>query len=365
MTRKSKKLAALVLAAAMVTSASIPAVAVQAEEAIVADVHSAALQNVYDQYLNVLQRYKIAQDNGFYQYPYPNGRSLLQQLGVNPNLAASAADTLDYALVDLTQDGIPELFIATHDYATSVMPYNMYDIFSIVNGNIMRPIDDFSMGYKSWYTITDKGYLDNLRFSGAKDEIHQYLTIDPLTGAPVYDKWIEYESWTGEQYYMNYGKEDYINKFAISKAEYENIKAQYSMKQDIVWHPISDFSSLWSELNKSNIPVYVNGMQVDFDQQPIIQNDRALVPLRGIFEALGADVYWDSASRSIISSKNGTNLIMTIGSNTMYKNGVAQYLDVPPQIINDQTMVPVRVIAESFDCDVLWNSDGSIEITEK
>lgn len=125
-----------------------------------ASVQQSNVNVVYNQYLDILQRYKIAQDNGFYQYPYPNGGSLLQQLDVNPILAASATDTLDYALVDLTQDGTPELFIASHNYSIPVLLYNMYDIFSVVKGNIVRPIDDFSMGYRSWYTITENGYLD-------------------------------------------------------------------------------------------------------------------------------------------------------------------------------------------------------------
>lgn len=354
---KKKIIAASMIAALSVTSVT-PALAQETTITPTASVQKSNVNDVYTQYLDILQRYKIAQDNGFYQYPYPNGGSLLQQLDVNPILAASATDTLDYALVDLTQDGTPELFIASHDYSIPVLPYNMYDIFSVVNGNIVRPIDDFSMGYRSWYTITENGYLDNLKFSGAKDEIHQYLTIDPLTGTPVYDKWIEYESWTNDQYYMNYGKEDYDNKFVITKAEYDAIRAQYSMKQDIVWHPISDFSSLWTELNNNNIPVYINGLQIDFDQQPVNENGRVLVPMRGVFEALGAEVYWDNASRSIISSRGDINLIMTIDSDIMYKNGVAQYVDVPPKIINDRTMVPLRVIGEAFGCNVLWENNA-------
>lgn len=357
-----KKFIATILFGVILASSIFSAMPVQAEEATATEIGNArskGVQSVYNQYLDVLQRYKLAQDNNFYKYPISNGVNALQRLDVNTNLAASGVNTLEYALVDFTQDGTQELLIASADYQMPALPYIIYDIFSLVDGKIMRPINDASMGYRSWYTVTENGYLDHLSFVGAKNEIHEYLTIAPKNGALVYDKWIEYESWTNDQYYMNYGENaDYQNKFAISKAEYDAIKAQYPAKQNIVWHSISDYASLWTELNKNNIPVYVNGVQVEFDQQPLIIEDRVMVPLRAIFEALGAHVIWDNASRSIISTQGDTTIIMTVDSNTIYRNGVATMIDVPPQIINDRTLVPVRAIAEAFDCKVTWNSDN-------
>ena len=339
------------------------AIAQETPKAPITSVQKSSVNDVYNQYLNVLQRYKLAQDNNFYRGQYH--AIDLENIGLNPNLSMSNASELFYTLVDLASDGTPELIIAELDPAYMTVPYNTYDLYGYENGSAKRIVDDLSLGYRSVYVVTENGYLENCASAGARNVIYQYLTVAPNSATPIFEQSLEYISWTGDEYYLNYGAFDYYNKYRITKDEFDGIRARYPWKQNLSWHPLDDYSNLWNELNANVIPVYVNGVQIDFDQQPIIQNDRALVPLRGIFEALGADVYWDSASRSIISSKNGTNLIMTIGRNTMYKNGVAQYLDVPPQIINDRTMVPVRVIAESFDCDVLWNSDGSIEITEK
>lgn len=354
-----KKVISAVLAGVVFATSLGLSQPVFAQEAITptASVQTSNINEVYTQYLNILQRYKFAQDNEFYRDQYNFGDAL-RALDVNINLGTSTVDTLHYALVDLTHNGTPELFIASFDYGSSVLPYNMYDIFCYTNGGVVRPLDDFSMGYKSYYTIAENGYLDNLGFIGAGEDVHQYLKIDPVTGRAIYDKWINHDYWTPEnKYYMNYGEYEYNNRLQISKSEYDALKAQYPPKQNIEWHPIDDYMSLWNELNTSAIPVYINGQQIAFDQPPVIENGRTLVPLRGIFEALGAEVYWDNVSRSIISNRGNINLIMTIDSDIMYKNGVVQYLDVPPKIINDRTMVPLRVIGESFGCNVLWENN--------
>jgi hypothetical protein len=85
--------------------------------------------------------------------------------------------------------------------------------------------------------------------------------------------------------------------------------------------------------------------------------ERTLVPMRAIFEALGATVDWDDTTRTVTAAGDGTNVQMTIDSNEIYVNSEKITLDVPPQIIDDRTLVPVRAVAESFNCDVSWNGD--------
>ncbi len=102
------------------------------------------------------------------------------------------------------------------------------------------------------------------------------------------------------------------------------------------------------------ITVNLDGSPINFDQPPIIQNDRTLVPLRAIFEALGAKVDWDDATQTVTSTKGATTIKITIGDNKLYKNDSAITLDVPAQIVNDRTLVPVRAISEAFGCKVDW-----------
>lgn len=104
------------------------------------------------------------------------------------------------------------------------------------------------------------------------------------------------------------------------------------------------------------VKVLLNGKYVEFDQNPIIDTGRTLVPVRAIFEALGATVDWNEATQTVTSTKGGITIKMIIGNNTMYKNDSSIWLDVPPQIFNMRTLVPVRAIAEAYGCTVNWDS---------
>lgn len=111
------------------------------------------------------------------------------------------------------------------------------------------------------------------------------------------------------------------------------------------------------DLDTALITVKLNGQLISFDQPPTIIDGRTLVPLRAIFEALGATVEWNGETQTVTSQKGSTSVSLSIDSKTMYKNGKAVTLDVPSQLINDRTLVPARAVAEAFGCDVDWDSD--------
>ena len=100
-------------------------------------------------------------------------------------------------------------------------------------------------------------------------------------------------------------------------------------------------------------------MQEDgtFDVLPKIINDRTMVPLRAIFEAIGAKVDWYGETRTIVSSKDDIEIRMQIDNNIMHVNDNIITLDAFPCIDNDRTLVPVRAIAESFGFDVAWDGE--------
>ena len=105
------------------------------------------------------------------------------------------------------------------------------------------------------------------------------------------------------------------------------------------------------------VSVFLDGARINFeDQAPAIVNERTLVPLRAIFEALGAKVEWDGATKTVTAVRGQDTVKLTIGDTKLYKNGqVAYELDVPAQIMGGGfTMVPVRAISESFGCKVDW-----------
>lgn len=113
----------------------------------------------------------------------------------------------------------------------------------------------------------------------------------------------------------------------------------------------------------TNINVLYNNSRISFheyNQNPELIEGRTLVPLRAIFEAMKAEVDWDGNTSTVTAKRGDIAISIQIGANVMYKNGVAIPVDVPAQLINGRTMVPVRVIAESFGADVQWNGNGNV-----
>ena len=110
----------------------------------------------------------------------------------------------------------------------------------------------------------------------------------------------------------------------------------------------------------NNIKVVIDGNQIAFDVQPQIINGRTLVPLRAIFENLGATVDWNNDTQTVTSVKGNTKISLTINNNTMYVNGTAKTLDVPATLIGGRTLVPVRAISEAFGYQVGWDGQQNI-----
>lgn len=114
------------------------------------------------------------------------------------------------------------------------------------------------------------------------------------------------------------------------------------------------------------ITVTVNGENLTFDSEPIIQNDRLLVPMRAIFEALGADVSWNDSSKTASAVLGKTGLEITVGANELYKNGSKIVLDAPAVIAKDRTLVPIRAVSEGLGADVDWvSATKTVVITMK
>ncbi len=106
------------------------------------------------------------------------------------------------------------------------------------------------------------------------------------------------------------------------------------------------------------IDVYMNGKKMEFDVEPMIIDGRTMVPMRAIFEKLGAEVTWDADTRSITADGgNDLNVKLAIGSNTMYINGKAAEIDVAPVINGGRTLVPLRAVSEAFGVKVVWDGD--------
>ena len=106
------------------------------------------------------------------------------------------------------------------------------------------------------------------------------------------------------------------------------------------------------------IKVMINGTYLDFDVQPIIQNNRTLVPLRAIFECFGATVNWDVGSQTVSCLLEDKKISLVVNGKNAYINAEICELDVPAMIIKDRTIVPLRFVAEALGAQVDWNSEN-------
>lgn len=104
-----------------------------------------------------------------------------------------------------------------------------------------------------------------------------------------------------------------------------------------------------------DISVQLDGRTLQFDQPPAMIGGRLMVPLRGIFEALKADVVYDGATRSIQATKGSRVVQLQLGSRTAIIDGRTLFLDVPADTIGGRTMVPLRFVSESLGAEVKWD----------
>ena len=118
----------------------------------------------------------------------------------------------------------------------------------------------------------------------------------------------------------------------------------------------------------NDVKVVVNGTELNTDQGAVIVDGRTLVPLRAIFEALGADVEWNDMTKSVEARKRYKKINLQIGSKAIYINQIKNEIDVSAMLVNSRTMVPARAVSEALDASVSWDGDTKtvyIETSEK
>ena len=113
----------------------------------------------------------------------------------------------------------------------------------------------------------------------------------------------------------------------------------------------------------NEIAVTIDGVSIDFEGQPPANIDgRILVPVRGVFEALGFDVDFDFSTdtQQVFLVRGTDSLVITIGSAIFTSNGARHNLDVPAQIIEGRTLLPIRAVLESVGYEVDWANNTVI-----
>lgn len=122
---------------------------------------------------------------------------------------------------------------------------------------------------------------------------------------------------------------------------------------------------------ENDITITVNSVPLVLDVAPDIVEGRTMVPMRAVFEALGANVSWQAENQLIIATSGSYIISLVIGSSVMLCMDVATgieksiALDVAPYINNGRTLVPLRAVSEVLGATVDWNGETrAITITK-
>ncbi|KAB2336721.1 gamma-D-glutamyl-meso-diaminopimelate peptidase [Cytobacillus depressus] len=145
--------------------------------------------------------------------------------------------------------------------------------------------------------------------------------------------------------------------------------------------PLSEFDRIWnqnkymglyaaSESNKlylarggkpkpKEVSVNIDSQLIKFDQSALLMDGSTLVPIRGVFEHLGATVEWIQATNTIRAKSGSTNIELKVGSKLMLVDGKSITLGVAPQVINNRTLIPLRAVSEALGAYVSWDGATS------
>lgn len=96
------------------------------------------------------------------------------------------------------------------------------------------------------------------------------------------------------------------------------------------------------------------------DMPAVIIDGRTMLPMRQIAQELGCEVNWNEAAKQIYVMRGSDIIVFTVDSKTGYKNGKEFTMDVPATIVNDRTMLPVRALADALHLNIKWDDPNRI-----
>lgn len=208
------------------------------------------------------------------------------------------------------------------------------DLYS--NTNLANHLSESNNGiYVSITTdsiITNYEYYNNIKYYRYEKAYtaHAYGYYDQ----PFY-KTVFVTAKNGKFYLIEYGRSTDANNFRDVSAVLDSIS----------------FAS-------GEIKIEIDGERIYPDSNPMIVEERTLVPIRAVAEKMGYTVSWDGDTQTVTMTDGYTNLDFQIENYTALKNGYKEIpLDVPPVIFDDRTYLPLRAVAEAMNADVNWDGD--------
>lgn len=112
--------------------------------------------------------------------------------------------------------------------------------------------------------------------------------------------------------------------------------------------------------NEKPVSIDINGERLNPPVPPLILNDRTVVPVRAVFEKMGASVEWDAKTQQVSVKSPATSILLKIDSTIVNVNGSEEQTDMPAKIVNDSTMIPLRFVSEKLGLNVVWDANTRI-----
>ena len=133
----------------------------------------------------------------------------------------------------------------------------------------------------------------------------------------------------------------------------------------LIEYDMADIEDVLNGKCPSDTPyIEFNGNILGFDVPPIIEDGSTLVPMRFLFEQMGADVEWDSETQTATATLDNTVVTFSIDNINAEVNKTSATMDVPARLINGKTMVPLRFLSENMGYDVDWDADSRTAIIQ-
>ena len=143
-------------------------------------------------------------------------------------------------------------------------------------------------------------------------------------------------------------------------------KILFQTKYRLFEYDLEDLRTAWrNACGKSQIYVKFEGRYLGFDVPPIIEDGSTLVPMRFLFEQMGADVEWNGETQTATATLDNTEITFSINNINAEVNNILTTMDVPARLVNGKTMVPLRFLSENMGYTVEWDADSRTAIIQE
>lgn len=239
---------------------------------------------------------------------------------------------------------------------------------------------------------TELGYIATVEYDKEIDKSSYYLSdyknadsrylveFEKNRGGFSTYTWSDSKIWANEYFYRKSDNLENLIAFVTIDGIYGSVRLPADMPAQISYVMWATEDYVFIDVDretyyripiedsfKKNTIVRLNDKILGFSQPPVMESDRTLVPMRFLFEQMGAEVAWDEATQSATASVltgEGTprSVTFAIDKTTATVNGITAVMDVPVRLINNQTFVPLRFLSENLGYTVDWDEAANTAI---